>query len=117
MTIKKITPQSIKNIEKLLQKDVLVFITASWCHYCSIFSPEKDLFIKNNKKINIIDINDTALMELKKENSDIYKKIVPSDGKVFFPMILHLYHKNGKLYKKLYTGERTSHEINKYLKG
>lgn len=56
-------------------------------------------------------------MELKKENSDIYKKIVPSDGKVFFPMILHLYHKNGKLYKKLYTGERTSHEINKYLKG
>lgn len=56
-------------------------------------------------------------MELKKENSDIYKKIVPSDGKVFFPMILHLYHKNDKIYKKLYTGERTFQSINKYLKG
>lgn len=110
---KDITPASIKKINKILTKETLVFITAKWCGFCTSFIPEKEKFINKNNILNIIDIDNEALNLLKIHNNDTYKLLIPSDGKVFFPMILHIQNKNGRLIKKLYEGQRTAFELKK----
>ena len=86
---KDITPASIKKINKILVKETLVFITAKFCGFCVTFAPEKDKFIKTSN-INIVEIDSEALNILKVYNNDIYKLLIPPDGKIFFPMIMHI---------------------------
>lgn len=110
---KDVTPTSIKKINKILTKETLVFITAEFCSFCTSFAPEKEKFINNNNNINIIDIENEALNFLRIQNNDIYKLLIPTDRKVFFPMILHIQNKHGRFIKKLYEGERTADELKK----
>ncbi len=114
-SVNDISPKSIKKINNLLLTDTLIFISAEWCSFCKNFIPEKEKFLKKKMNINVIDIDNEALNSLKNMDNKTYKLIIPNDGHVYFPMILHISNKNGRMAKKLYDGKRTSIEMNKFF--
>jgi hypothetical protein len=111
-----VTPMKIADIDnRIKDTTTVVLLHASWCHYCLSFQSEWESFKKSTKNINCIDIESEALDKIRSTNATLYKKLIPSDGTVYFPMIFCFIKTNDKIVKKLYEGERTAHSINKFM--
>jgi thiol-disulfide isomerase/thioredoxin len=108
-----LTTKNITLLNKILKENTIFFIYSNSCGHCIDFKPEWEKFkIKN--KINIVEIESDALIEINKSHKVIFKKICPSNGLVYFPMIV-LLNNNSKTKKYIYDGERKSKIIKKYV--
>lgn len=116
-----ITDKKIDILKKNLKENTIILIHSNTCGHCISFKPEWDKFKKlkfhydTNKKLNIIQIESEALIELNKNHKNIYKKIVPSNGLVYFPMIIILNNNDSKTKKYLYESERKVSSIKKFI--
>lgn len=113
-----LTPKNLKKLEDLVsQKNTVLLNHANWCGHCQIFKPEWNEFRQNiGKKVNLVQIENDALSALQK-NKTLYKKVVPKDGVVYFPMIIIFLKKNSKKTseKKIYDGNRTAFDLKSYI--
>lgn len=114
-----VNAQSLKKLEKMVSKENTVLLNhATWCGHCHMFRPQWEQFKTNQpfgKSLNIIEVESSALEQIK-QNPKLYKRVVPKDGMVYFPMIVVFVKKENKASdKKLYEGSRTSEDLKKYL--
>jgi thiol-disulfide isomerase/thioredoxin len=116
-----VNAQSLKKLEKLVSKENTVILNhATWCGHCHMFRPQWEQFKTNQpfgKQLNIVEVESSALEQIK-QNQKLYKRVVPKDGMVYFPMIVVFVKKENKASdKKIYEGSRNSEDLKKYLEG
>lgn len=109
-----LTTKKMNLLKKMLKENTIFFIHSNSCGHCIDFKPEWDKF-KTKNKINIVEIESEALIEINKSHKVIFKKICPSNGLVYFPMLVLLNNNNSKTKKYIYDGERKSKIIKKYV--
>lgn len=113
-----VSAKNMKLLDTLVSKQNTVVLNhASWCGHCQVFKPEWEVF-KNNvcNKVNVVQIENSALTQIQ-QNKRLYKKIVPKDGAVYFPMIVVFIKKGSKptTEKKIYDGNRTAMDLKTYI--
>jgi thiol-disulfide isomerase/thioredoxin len=103
-------------LKKLVSSgNTVVFNHAHWCGHCQVFKPEWSAFKEKNKgSVNIVEIESAALDSIKNDKG-LYKRIVPSDGSVYFPMIIVFTNGVAKSKKSMYEGSRTSPALTSYV--
>jgi thiol-disulfide isomerase/thioredoxin len=105
---KDVTLANIKKLEKSLKEPTVLLNRADFCGHCHAFMPEFIKFKEMTKsdKINIVEIESAAQHSIKDKHPSLFKKIIRSDGQIYYPMIL-LY----CLKKIEYTGPRTAESL------
>jgi thiol-disulfide isomerase/thioredoxin len=109
-----LTTKNINLLKKMLKENTVFFVYSNSCGHCIDFKPEWEKF-KTRNKINIVEIESDALIEINKSYKSIFKKVCPSNGLVYFPMIVLLNNNSNKTKKYIYEGERKSKIIKKYV--
>lgn len=112
-----ITPQNLKKLEELVsEKNTVLFNYATWCGHCHVFRPQWEKFkTEMGTKVNYVEIESAALNKISAKKT-LYKKITPTDGAVYFPMIILFVKKNDKACeKKLYDGNRDASSLKTFV--
>ncbi len=98
------------------KKSAVVLHHSEYCGHCVAMRDEFDKFKKSTDK-HVIEVEGGALGTLKKHNH-VYKRVCPSDGSMYFPMIVifikRTYYLTPKKY--IYEGDRTAEGIHKFIK-
>jgi thiol-disulfide isomerase/thioredoxin len=114
-----VTASSLKKLNELvMNKNTVLLNHASWCGHCHVLRPEWNMFKDENvRKVNVVEIEASALEELKKTDKKTYKRVTANDGVVYFPMIMVFVKRaDGKTsQKKMYEGNRTAKDIKEYV--
>ncbi len=107
---------NMARLKKLVSSgNTVVFNHAHWCGHCQVFKPEWSAFKEKNKgSVNIVEIESAALDSIKNDKG-LYKRIVPADGSVYFPMIIVFTNGVAKSKKTMYEGSRTSPALTSYV--
>ena len=111
-----LTDKNMKILEKATKEDTIWVNKSNYCGHCHTFQPE---WVKlkekmKNRKINMIDVEASA-MEKIKSRSSLYKKVTGKDQSLYFPMIIIFTKVGDKTRKKLYEGNRTSADLEDQL--
>lgn len=89
----KVTSASLKKLEEMVhEKNTVVLNHATWCGHCQMFMPTWNMFAsENNKKLNVVKIESSALNKIEQTNPKLHKRIVKQrqgQPEVYFPMIV-----------------------------
>lgn len=113
-----VAPNLAKLTKLVNSENTVVFIHATWCGHCQVFKPEWETFKAHNKgKFNVVEIESAALDAIKLKSPRVYKKIVPTDGSVYFPMIFFMSKRSAATATKkhMYNGSRISTDLTKFV--
>lgn len=115
---KEVSPSDIKKVSSVLsntKQTSVVLNHANFCGHCHAMRPEFNKFKKSTSH-NVIEVESDALDSFKKDQ-EVYKKITPGDGSMYFPMIIVFIARVNQPPKKLiYEGPRTKDDLSKYIK-
>jgi len=107
---------NIKKLETLTQKNTVLFNKANWCGHCQVFAPQWEEFKRNiGSKVNIVEIESSILNKIKDDHKNLYKRVTPSSGAVYFPMIIIYIKKGNKIEKKLYENNRDAKTLQNHV--
>lgn len=108
--------KNLKKLETLTGKTTVLFNHATWCGHCHMFRPEWEQFKEQmgGTKVNFVEIESSALSKIR-ENKKMYKKVTPTDGAVYFPMVIFFIKKGDKCEKKLYEGNRDASSLKTFI--
>jgi len=112
------TPTKVDKFDKSIKenkKSTVVLHHSEYCGHCIAMRDEFNKFKKDTDK-HVIEVEGSALETLRKHHH-IFKKVCPSDGSMYFPMIVifikRTYHLTPKKY--LYEGPRTAEGIKSFI--
>ncbi len=115
-----VTPENMKKLRLLISnKNTVLLNHATWCGHCQMFKPEWEHFKTSvGKNVNVVQIENDALSVLK-QDKQVYKRVTPKDGMVYFPMIIIFVKKNNgtTAEKKIYEGSRTAEDLKEFING
>ncbi len=115
-----VTPENMKKLRLLISnKNTVLLNHATWCGHCQMFKPEWEQFKTSvGKNVNVVQIENDALSVLK-QDKQVYKRVTPKDGMVYFPMIIIFVKKNNgtSAEKKIYEGSRTAEDLKEFING
>jgi thiol-disulfide isomerase/thioredoxin len=115
---KEVSPADIKKVSSVLsntKETSIVLNHANFCGHCHAMRPEFNKFKKSTSH-NVIEVESDALDSFKKDQ-EVYKKITPGDGSMYFPMIIIFIARVNQPPKKLiYEGARTKEALSTYIK-
>ena len=115
---KDFTASKVQKLDKSLKenkKSAVVLHHSEYCGHCVAMRDEFEKFKKDTDK-HVIEVEGGALETLRK-HQNIYKKVCPGDGSMYFPMIIIFIKRTYFLTPKkyLYDGPRTAEGIKKFI--
>lgn len=105
---------NISKVNELISSNALVFIHAPWCPYTVAFYKAWKMIKKTllkSSKINIIEIDDKAITQIRTQQPTIFRKLAGKELKLYFPTVLLFI--NGKRYK--YEDERDVDKVLQFV--
>lgn len=111
------TPSQVEQFKKALANKTTVVLNHSLqCGHCLAMRGEFDKF-KSSTPHNVVEVEGSALGSLR-QYPTIYKRIVPSDGSMYFPMILVFIKRSNVSTPKqyFYEGHRTHDALHSFIK-
>jgi thiol-disulfide isomerase/thioredoxin len=115
---KEVSSADIQRVSAVLDKSKqtsVVLNHANYCGHCHAMRPEFEKF-KTSTKHNVIEVESDALDSFRKDEQ-VYKKITPGDGSMYFPMIIIFIARVNQAPKKIiYEGPRTKEALSTYIK-
>lgn len=108
------TGANVKKFENALQNTSVLLHHANFCWHCQAMRGEFEKY-KSQVKHDIVEVESAALDKLR-QYPTIYKKATPSDGSMYFPMIMvFIRSKNANPKRYVYKGPRTSEDLNAFV--
>lgn len=111
------TPTNLQKLEDILtNKNTVLLHHADYCGHCQTMRGEFEKF-KTETSTNVVEIESSALSTAGKHKK-IAKRIIPSNGQMYFPLIIIFIKKaDGKTSKRIvYKGPRTAEALKDKIK-
>lgn len=107
-SVNDINQNNLARAHSLLKQNTVVLNHASWCDHCHDFMPQYERYMRtaSSSGVNTLRIENDALNKIKQIDPAMYKMITPSDGRIFFPMVIIIAAR--KPQPEFYNGPRTA---------